>query len=72
MTPSDPSTLQAGLSGLYMFDPQLAAVLACPACYAPLRAESGAFACTVCQRLYPIVDGIPVLIAGDTPLARER
>lgn len=72
MTPSDPNPAQAGSSGLYAFDPQLAAVLACPACYALLRAESGAFACTACQRLYPIVDGIPVLIAGDTPRARER
>lgn len=38
--------------------------LACPACLAPLRNGGTHLACTGCARLYPITDGIPVLIAN--------
>jgi uncharacterized protein YbaR (Trm112 family) len=38
--------------------------LACPVCYATLRAEADAIVCTGCSRRYPVVDGIPVLIPG--------
>lgn len=38
----------------------------CPLCRGPLRAEAEAYACTVCGRTYPVVDGIPVLLADDT------
>ena len=37
--------------------------LACPACLGALRLKDAAVACTKCARVYPIVDGIPVLIA---------
>ena len=37
--------------------------LACPVCYASLRFESANVVCTGCLRTYPLVDGIPVLIA---------
>jgi uncharacterized protein len=37
--------------------------LACPVCFQPLRFEAEHVACTGCGRVYPIVDGIPVLIA---------
>jgi len=36
--------------------------LACPACHQPLRFEETHIVCTGCERAYPIVDGIPVLI----------
>jgi uncharacterized protein YbaR (Trm112 family) len=38
--------------------------LACPACSASLALEETGLTCTGCGRVYPIVDGIPVLIAG--------
>jgi hypothetical protein len=44
--------------------------LACPACLGDLRLESDSLRCALCGRGYPIVDGIPVLIAGrENPLA---
>jgi uncharacterized protein YbaR (Trm112 family) len=46
------------------FDPIVAAQLACPACLGALRLEMGKLVCAQCSRAYPIVDGIPVLIAG--------
>jgi hypothetical protein len=38
--------------------------LACPACLGELRFEPVRLVCAACGRAYPIVDGIPVLIAG--------
>jgi hypothetical protein len=55
--PADSRTLPA-------FDPSLVSQLACPACLGALRLEKGKLVCAQCRRVYPIVDGIPVLIAG--------
>ena len=45
------------------FDPAVLATLACPACRADLRLEPAHLICIGCGRAYPIVDGIPALIA---------
>lgn len=45
------------------FDPASISELACPACYAELRPEPSRLVCSGCGRAYPIIDGIPVLIA---------
>jgi uncharacterized protein YbaR (Trm112 family) len=38
--------------------------LACPVCFGALRlAADGGIACMGCGRIYPLIDGIPVLIA---------
>jgi uncharacterized protein YbaR (Trm112 family) len=37
--------------------------LVCPACFGELRFAEEAVVCARCGRNYPIVDGIPVLIA---------
>jgi len=37
--------------------------LACPACLGDLRLDGERLVCAGCGRGYPIVDGIPVLIA---------
>ena len=37
--------------------------LACPVCYGGLRLTETAVHCCGCGRSYPIVDGLPVLIA---------
>ena len=42
---------------------QWADKLACPACFSPLRLMDTIVTCTNCGRIYPVVDGIPVLIA---------
>ena len=38
-------------------------LLACPACQGVLSIDAQQLVCTGCRRAYPIVDGIPVLIA---------
>ena len=40
-------------------------LLVCPVCHGRLRLEgAAAIACAGCGRRYPIVDGLPVLIAS--------
>jgi uncharacterized protein YbaR (Trm112 family) len=38
--------------------------LACPVCHATLRVDTNMIVCTGCARRYPVLDGIPVLLAG--------
>lgn len=38
--------------------------LVCPVCHAKLRAGDGSVVCAGCSRRYPVVDGIPVLLAS--------
>jgi uncharacterized protein len=54
------------------FDPAAAAELACPACLGSLCADSARLACSSCGRVYPIVDGIPVLIAERAETADQE
>jgi len=47
-------------------DPELLAILACPACRADLRPVADtALECTGCGRQYPIRDGIPVMLVEE-------
>ncbi|MDQ2686388.1 MAG: Trm112 family protein [Armatimonadota bacterium] len=45
-------------------DPKLLAILACPADdnRPPLRLEGETLVCDQCGRIYPIQDGIPILL----------
>jgi len=45
-----------------MIDEKLLALLACPACQGDVQLKDNTIVCTKCQRIYPIVDGIPVLL----------
>jgi len=45
-----------------LIDEALLALLACPACQGPVKLQDQKIVCTCCQREYPIVDGIPVLL----------
>jgi uncharacterized protein YbaR (Trm112 family) len=45
------------------FDASILDQFACPACLGDLRLEESSLVCAACARRYPIVDGIPVLIA---------
>jgi len=54
------------------FDPALAIQLACPACHGDLRLEAAHLVCASCARRYPIVDGIPVLIADRAEVTHSR
>jgi uncharacterized protein len=46
-----------------VIDEKLLAILACPVCKAPLRAEEQALVCTKTLVRYPVDDGIPILLA---------
>ncbi len=48
----------------FSFDPSVLDQLACPACLGALRLDGDRLVCAGCGRVYPVVDGIPVLIAG--------
>ncbi len=51
------------------FDPQLLEMLACPDTHhAPLAYDAAAqtLTCTGCQRVFPIRDGVPVLLLDET------
>jgi uncharacterized protein YbaR (Trm112 family) len=45
------------------FDPTVIDQLACPACHGSLALVEQRLVCQGCAHAYPIVDGIPVLIA---------
>jgi uncharacterized protein YbaR (Trm112 family) len=60
--PADSRTLPA-------FDLSVVGQLACPDCLGELCMETDKLVCVQCSRAYPIVDGIPALIAGrENPL----
>jgi uncharacterized protein YbaR (Trm112 family) len=42
---------------------QWASELACPVCLSALRRDERGVICTGCGRSFPVVDGIPILIA---------
>jgi len=45
------------------FDEGVLELLACPACAGDLQFDISHVVCSNCRRAYPIIDGIPVLIA---------
>jgi uncharacterized protein YbaR (Trm112 family)/SAM-dependent methyltransferase len=40
---------------------ELSALLACPVCHLQLVPENATFRCPACERIYPVVEGVPVL-----------
>jgi uncharacterized protein YbaR (Trm112 family) len=55
--------MPADSSHPFRFDLTVLDQLACPACLGGLRLEEDRLVCAGCGRGYPIVNGIPVLIA---------
>jgi uncharacterized protein YbaR (Trm112 family) len=48
-----------------MLDADLRALLVCPVDHQALRDEDDTLVCTVCGRRYPMIDGIPQMIATE-------
>jgi uncharacterized protein YbaR (Trm112 family)/predicted SAM-dependent methyltransferase len=49
--------------------PQLMAILACPFCRGELTHETAELLCGPCARRFPVVNGVPVLVDDDAPVA---
>jgi uncharacterized protein YbaR (Trm112 family) len=65
MSPSNKlSSTATDSSGPCALDLSVLSQLACPACLGGLSLDDRKLVCGECGRAYPIVDGIPVLIAG--------
>lgn len=54
-----------------MLPPELLKIIACPSCKGELTQsdEDQSLACHHCRRSYPVVDGIPLLLPGQTDSA---
>ncbi len=54
-------------------NPELLAILACPACRKPvaLTADGAGLRCAQCRRVYPIQDDIPVMLVDEATLDGE-
>ena len=52
-------------------DPRLLDILCCPACRQPVRplADDTGLECVACCRVYPILDGIPVMLVEEAKVA---
>ena len=46
-----------------MIDKKLLELLSCPACQGDVVLIDGKIICMRCKRSYPIIDGVPVLLA---------
>ncbi len=65
MTSSSPTDEQDGATpGPLGLEPWLVEILACPACRAAVRVDEPAstIVCTGCGLVYPVRDGIPVML----------
>lgn len=49
-------------------DPRLLELLVCPACRTALAEQDRGLRCVACGRLYPVRDGIPVLLVDEAVL----
>ncbi len=48
-----------------MMDDELRAILVCPACKGDLLFEESRIICPACRKVYPIRDGIPVMLVSE-------
>ncbi len=55
-------------------DPELLAILACPLCKADVKltADEKGLKCVKCHRVYPIKEGIPVMLIEEASIEPER
>ncbi|HHC09295.1 MAG TPA: Trm112 family protein [Actinobacteria bacterium] len=59
----------------HVVDPELLAIMQCPACGGELaeRPEPPALVCTACRLVYAVVDGIPNMLVDEAvPEAEEE
>lgn len=55
-----------------MIDKEFLRVLACPVCKGELKKRNNNLQCRLCARLYPVRDGIPVLLEEEATIEKEN
>ncbi len=57
-----------------MLDPRLLEILICPDCHGPVRPTDGeqGIECLQCGLLYPVRDGIPVMLVEEASRRAEK
>ena len=60
--PTHPKSSQPDFEALFA---RVQDVVACPACFGELRVDHLRLICEKCAKVYPVVDGIPLLIAEE-------
>jgi uncharacterized protein len=52
---------------------ELLAILVCPVCKVPIHlvADGSGLECDACKRIYPIRDGIPVMLPEEATVAKD-
>jgi uncharacterized protein YbaR (Trm112 family) len=57
-----------------MIDPKILDILACPLCKADVKltADEKGLKCVQCHRVYPIKEGIPVMLIDEATIEPER
>lgn len=55
-----------------MIDEELLKILACPLCKTEVALKNEKIVCTKCGRMYPIKDGIPVMLVEEAELSEEQ
>lgn len=48
-----------------MIDRELLKILVCPACKEEVKLENEKIVCIRCKRIYPIKDGIPIMLTDE-------
>ena len=55
-----------------MLDPELLAILVCPACRSKVASRANQLVCQGCGRRYPVRDGIPIMLVDEAePAVRD-
>lgn len=57
-----------------MIDPKILDILACPLCKADVKltADEKGLKCVQCHRVYPIKEGIPIMLIDEATIEPER
>lgn len=57
-----------------MIDPKILNILACPLCKTDVKltADEKGLKCVKCHRVYPIKEGIPIMLIDEAPIEPER
>ena len=48
-----------------MISQDLLDILVCPVCKKPLAVKDESLKCAVCRRVYPVRDGIPIMLVDE-------